>query len=122
MSLNITVTVTGSPNNYNVAVSPNKLNVDSDGSFDIVWQAGTGTGSVAFTFDATAPVTFVGGHTALTTPVYDSGSNTASCTDTVSSDGTYPYILHLWVDGNEITWPSVTHVGNGDPEIHNDPR
>jgi hypothetical protein len=121
MSLDITVTVTGSPNNYNVEVSPNKLNVDGEGNFDIVWQAGTGSGSVAFTFDATTPVSFVGSHTPLTTPLYNSSSNTVSCTDTVSSDGTYPYVLTLWVGTEEITWPSVTHVGNGDPEIHNKP-
>jgi hypothetical protein len=121
MSLNITVTVTGSPNNYEVAVSPNKLEVDTDGTFDIVWQAGTGSGSVAFTFDSTTPVSFVGDHTPLTTPTNNSSTNTVSCTDTVSSDGTYPYVLNLWVGDEEITWPSVTHVGNGDPEIHNKP-
>jgi|GEM_PF-5875712 len=119
MSTNITVTVTGSPNNYSVAVSPNKLKIDSDGS--IVWQAGTGTGTVAFTFDTTAPVSFVGSHAPLTNPVYVAG-NTVSCTDTVSGDGTYPYVLTLWVGTEKITWPSVTHVGNGDPEIHNDPK
>lgn len=119
MSFDITVTVTGSPNDYSVAVSPNKLNVDSDGSFEILWQAGSG--GVAFTFDATTPVSFVGSHTPLTTPTYDSSNNTASCTDTVDSDGTYPYVLTLWVGTEKITWPSVTHVGNGDPEIHNKP-
>ena len=119
MSLDITVTVTGSSGNYEVDVSPNKLNVDGEGNFEIVWQAGTG--SVAFTFDATTPVSFVGSHTPLTTPAYNSSNNTVSCTDTVSSDGTYPYVLTLWVGSEEITWPSVTHVGNGDPEIHNKP-
>ncbi|MBB6187210.1 hypothetical protein [Rhodanobacter sp. MP7CTX1] len=120
MSTTITVTVTGSSSNYNVTVSPNKLNVDSDGS--IVWQAGTGTGSVAFTFDSTTPVSFVGTHAPLTTPAYNSGNNIVSCTDTISGDGTYPYVLTLWVGTEEITWPSVTHVGNGDPEIHNKPK
>lgn len=118
-TLSITVTVSGSPGNYSVSVSPNKLNVDSDGTFDIVWQAGSG---VAFTFDATTPIAFTGNHTPLTTPTYDSSNNTATCTDTVSADGTYPYVINLWVGGVKITWPSVTHVGNGDPEIHNHPN
>lgn len=119
-TLDITVTVSGSPNNYSVSVTPNKLNVNADGIFTIIWQAGSS--GVAFTFDSTTPISFTGPHTPLTTPFYNASNNTASCTDTVSANGTYPYVLHLWVGGEEITWPSVRHVGNGDPEIHNDPN
>jgi hypothetical protein len=119
-NLTITVTVTGSSGNYQVSVSPNKLQVDQDGVFDIVWQAGSG--SVPFVFDSTSPINFVGNHTPLTTPQYQSSNNTVTCTDTVSSDGDYPYTVTLWVGDQKITFPSVRHVGNGDPEIHNHPQ
>ncbi|WP_114240816.1 hypothetical protein [Dyella sp. C9] len=118
-TLTITVTVSSSGGNYEVSVDPNKLNVNSDGTFTIVWQAGSG---VSFTFDATSPVSFTGAHTPLTTPTYTSATNTVSCTDTVSANGDYPYVLTLWVGSQKIVWPSVTHVGNGDPEIHNHPQ
>ena len=81
-----------------------------------------GSGSLPFNFDSSTPVSFVGSHTPLTTPTYDAGNNTVSCTDTVTGDGDYPYVLTLWVSGEKVVYPSVTHVGNGDPEIHNHPN
>lgn len=118
-TLTITVTVAGSPGNYTVTIVPLSLTVDSDGIYTIVWQAGDG---VAFTFDSNTPITFFGAHVPLTQPAYDPANNTATCTDTVTGDGDYPYQVHLLVGSSPITWPSQRTVGNGDPDIHNDPE
>jgi hypothetical protein len=117
----ITVEVTGSSGNYEVSLSPNVLEVDEDGAATIIWEASTS--GLAFTFDSTNPITFSGSHTPLSTPEYDPDNNTVTCTDTVSSDGIFPYSVTLYVDGDTtpITYPATFHVGNGDPEIHNHP-
>lgn len=120
-SYTITVEVTGSSGNYDVTLSPNVLEVDEDGTATITWQASTD--GLGFTFDPTNPITFSGSHIPLTTPEYDSANNTVTCTDTVSSDGIFPYSVTLYVAGDTtpITYPAAFHVGNGDPEIHNKP-
>jgi hypothetical protein len=119
-TLYVTVTVSGTSSNYTVTVSPKNLQVDQDGTFDIIWQAGSPT--VAFTFSDTDPVVFTGSHAPLSTPVYNSANNTVSCTDTVTTDGSYPYELNLVVDGQPLNWTSVGGMSGGDPEIDNKPR
>lgn len=116
-AVTITVTLSGSPGNYCVTVQPNKLELTADGVYDITWQAA----GLAFVFDSTTPITFDGNHQPLTQPVYVQATNTATCTDTVTSTGSYPYTLHLVINGQPLQWPEQRHVGNGDPEIKNDP-
>lgn len=120
-SFTITVEVQDDSGDYDVTLSPNVLEVDQDGTATITWQASTS--GLPFTFDAANPITFSGSHTPLTTPTYNAGNNTVTCTDTVSADGIFPYsvTLHVSGDPDPITYPDTFHVGNGDPEIHNKP-